>query len=79
MRMPPGIARKRTQTVMKNCLLLLALWLSLPLFAVDAEGEKMSSAIMFKQLNTTDGLSNNSVRCLFRDSRGFLWIGTESD
>ena len=76
--MPPGIARKRTQTVMKNCLLLLALWLSLPLFAVDAEGEKMSSAIMFKQLNTTDGLSNNSVRCLFRDSRGFLWIGTES-
>lgn len=76
--MPPGIARKRTQTVIKNCLLLLALWLSLPLFAVDAEGEKMSSAIMFKQLNMTDGLSNNSVRCLFRDSRGFLWIGTES-
>ena len=34
--------------------------------------------IMFKQLSTTEGLSNNSVRSIFRDSRGFLWIGTES-
>lgn len=33
---------------------------------------------MFKQLSTTEGLSNNSVRSIFRDSRGFLWIGTES-
>lgn len=34
--------------------------------------------VMFKHLSTTEGLSNNSVRSIFRDSRGFLWIGTES-
>jgi len=33
---------------------------------------------MFKQLSTSDGLSNNSVRAIYRDSRGFLWVGTES-
>ena len=34
--------------------------------------------MMFKQLSISEGLSNNSVRSIFRDSRGFLWIGTES-
>ncbi len=33
---------------------------------------------MFKQLSTAEGLSNNSVKSIFRDSRGFLWIGTTS-
>ncbi|MCO7111899.1 hypothetical protein NIB75_03330 [Bacteroides uniformis] len=33
---------------------------------------------MFKQLSTTEGLSNNSVRSIYRDNRGFLWVGTES-
>lgn len=36
------------------------------------------STIMFRQLSTTDGLSNNSINCLCRDSRGFLWVGTAS-
>lgn len=27
--------------------------------------------------NTTNGLSNNNITALFRDSRGLLWIGTE--
>lgn len=37
-----------------------------------------SLPLMFKQLSTTDGLTNNCIRSIFRDSRGFLWIGTES-
>jgi signal transduction histidine kinase/ligand-binding sensor domain-containing protein/DNA-binding response OmpR family regulator len=36
------------------------------------------SIIMFRQLSTTEGLSNNSITALCRDSRGFLWIGTAS-
>lgn len=63
---------------MKISLLLLFFWLAVPALSAGIETEETSSAIMFKKLSTTDGLSNNSVRCLFRDSRGFLWIGTES-
>lgn len=37
------------------------------------------SIVMFRQLSTTEGLSNNSINSLCRDSRGFLWVGTTSD
>ena len=30
----------------------------------------------FRRLDTCDGLSNSQVNCVFRDSRGFVWIGT---
>ena len=30
----------------------------------------------FRRLDTRDGLSNSQVNCVFRDSRGFVWIGT---
>lgn len=30
----------------------------------------------FLNLDNTDGLSNNQVESIFKDSRGFLWIGT---
>lgn len=36
------------------------------------------SIVMFRQLSTTEGLSNNSINSLCRDSRGFLWVGTTS-
>ena len=50
------------------------------LFSFTSFGNSMDTppAVMFKQLSTTEGLSNNSIRSIFRDSRGFLWIGTES-
>ena len=28
------------------------------------------------QMRTSDGLPSNSVRCMFQDSKGFLWLGT---
>jgi ligand-binding sensor domain-containing protein len=31
---------------------------------------------LFKNLDKQQGLSNNSVKCFLRDSKGFLWIGT---
>ncbi|MCL1934431.1 MAG: response regulator [Candidatus Azobacteroides sp.] len=30
----------------------------------------------FTRLDNTDGLSSNQIECIFKDSRGFLWIGT---
>jgi ligand-binding sensor domain-containing protein len=32
----------------------------------------------FQNLTTAKGLSSNFVQCIFRDSRGFLWIGTNN-
>lgn len=33
---------------------------------------------MFKHLEVKDGLSNNQVNAIYKDSRGFLWFGTAS-
>ena len=62
---------------MKHLLLFFICNLS---FILPAPGNPVEAppAVMFKQLSTTEGLSNNSIRCIFRDSRGFLWVGTES-
>jgi signal transduction histidine kinase/ligand-binding sensor domain-containing protein/DNA-binding response OmpR family regulator len=30
----------------------------------------------FARLDNTHGLSNNQIDCIFKDSRGFMWIGT---
>jgi len=36
------------------------------------------SSYVFHHLETKDGLSNNSVKTILRDSYGLLWIGTEA-
>ena len=32
----------------------------------------------FQHINTSDGLSDNGVTCLFEDDGGYIWIGTEN-
>ncbi|MCQ2959582.1 MAG: SpoIIE family protein phosphatase [Bacteroidales bacterium] len=32
----------------------------------------------FETYTNSDGLSHNNVRCIFQDSKGFLWIGTNA-
>ena len=51
---------------------VLILWF---LFAV-ASIQAMDSDMKFRRLDTRDGLSNTQTNCIFRDSRGFVWIGT---
>ncbi|MCD8292616.1 MAG: response regulator [Prevotellaceae bacterium] len=69
---------------MKHPVIHLIIYISLlclpPFTAHAAPGGKADAvpAFMFKQLSTAEGLSNGSVRAILRDSRGFLWIGTES-
>ncbi|WP_430934959.1 ligand-binding sensor domain-containing protein [Saccharicrinis sp. 156] len=31
----------------------------------------------FRHLSNTDGLSQNTVNCMYQDSKGFVWIGTQ--
>ena len=31
----------------------------------------------FKHLTVTDGLSSNRIRCIYKDSKDFLWMGTD--
>lgn len=56
----------------KICMLLYVLCL-LSTRLVSAQFHNMK----FEYLTVDDGLSNNRIRCTFRDSKGFLWIGTE--
>lgn len=49
--------------------LLLAFFLSANIFAQHSE-------LSFDRLTIEDGLSENSVICIFQDSRGFLWFGS---
>lgn len=32
--------------------------------------------IRSEHLTTSNGISNNSVRCMYQDSKGFIWMGT---
>lgn len=49
--------------------ILISLLMSLLLYA---------NAQEFSSLNVNNGLSNNQVNCIFKDSRGFMWFGTMS-
>ncbi len=52
---------------MKNHILAFVLCLSLGAFA---------ETYNFARLDNTNGLSNNQIECIYKDSRGFMWIGT---
>ena len=34
------------------------------------------SPVFFEHLTTEDGLSQNDINCIFQDSKGFMWFGT---
>jgi len=35
------------------------------------------STLYFRNLNTSNGLSQNKINCIIQDKRGFTWIGTD--
>ena len=55
----------------KKVLLICILWI----FSNQIIGQP---SYIFHHIETSDGLSNNSVHTVLRDRHGFLWIGTES-
>ncbi|UCH15618.1 MAG: hypothetical protein JSV22_06550, partial [Bacteroidales bacterium] len=56
--------------------LFFCIFLFTLLFAVANNGISQKSQYIFNQITTENGLSNNSITCIFKDSRGFIWIGT---
>jgi ligand-binding sensor domain-containing protein/signal transduction histidine kinase len=58
-----------------NRLKLKLLFLCLLLFITSVRGQQNN--IRFKRLTINDGLSLSSVYCIFQDSKGFMWFGTE--
>lgn len=36
-----------------------------------------SQKVFFEQLTTAEGLPSDYVNCVFRDSKGYLWVGTD--
>jgi signal transduction histidine kinase/ligand-binding sensor domain-containing protein/DNA-binding response OmpR family regulator len=55
---------------MKRLLIyIILLFLSLQLFA-------QKNAIQFKKLDINNGLSSNQINTIYKDTRGYLWIGT---
>ena len=64
------------------CLSCLSVFGSYQNQAVSGSGTTLSIRTQqqyeFTRLDITDGLSSNQVECIFKDSRGFVWIGTNA-
>ncbi|MBN2103624.1 GHKL domain-containing protein [bacterium] len=53
-------------------ILILSIWISMtPIQA-------MMHQYRFKHIDKRHGLTNNQIKCIYKDSRGFLWFGTVS-
>ncbi|HPY81922.1 MAG TPA: two-component regulator propeller domain-containing protein, partial [Bacteroidales bacterium] len=48
------------------------------IFCVWISTSAQNNSLSFYSKNTQDGLSNNWVRCVYQDARGFMWFGTAS-
>ena len=55
-------------------LILILIWLFLPYGQADCQDPLH---IKFENISVKDGLSQFTPNCIFQDSRGLLWIGTE--
>lgn len=63
----------QTTNIMKTLtFFILSLILSIPLIAY-ADGNKN---LQFSQISTNEGLSQNTVRAILEDKKGFIWAGT---
>lgn len=56
-----------------KCLVVVA---ALLLYAVSVFAGGVIPDMKFRRLDTGDGLSSSQVNCIFKDSRGSVWIGT---
>jgi signal transduction histidine kinase/ligand-binding sensor domain-containing protein/DNA-binding response OmpR family regulator len=43
---------------------------------IGAQANAQSQQYKFKQLDINNGLSHNTIRCFYKDTQGFIWIGT---
>ena len=57
-------------------IIVLLCSLLLILAVAEAQTSPTGSFLYFNHLSKASGLSSDDVKCIYRDSRGFLWIGT---
>ena len=50
----------------------ILLWLPVSLSAVDLPN------LTFRTITISDGLSNNIINTIYKDKRGFIWLGTQT-
>jgi ligand-binding sensor domain-containing protein/signal transduction histidine kinase len=48
----------------------------LVLLSLPRDGLALKENLRFQRLSVKDGLSQNTVKCIIQDSRGFIWFGT---
>ncbi len=53
-----------------------ALLLLLLLFLFESTSQAQKTTTLFQYYTTSEGLSQNLVQCIFKDSKGFMWFGT---
>lgn len=51
------------------------LWVAILLFTF-VSASRATIELRARQMTTSEGLPSNSVRCIYQDSKGFLWLGT---
>ena len=56
---------------------ILFMFLIVQVQLVPLLGVSQKQVIKFNHLQTDNGLSQSNVLCIFQDSRGFMWFGTE--
>jgi signal transduction histidine kinase/ligand-binding sensor domain-containing protein/DNA-binding response OmpR family regulator len=61
-----------------NCRLYTLFFLIFSLFIVEVISAGESEGFSFTRIDINQGLSHNLVQCIFKDSRGFIWFGTNS-
>ncbi|MCG8582124.1 MAG: response regulator [Bacteroidales bacterium] len=66
----PGVLKKESVSINVKAIPFLIV---LMLMCTNVTGQKQYS---FLQVNKSDGLINNKIECIYKDSRGFIWIGT---
>jgi ligand-binding sensor domain-containing protein/serine phosphatase RsbU (regulator of sigma subunit) len=57
---------------MKISFILLAVWMGV----IGVNGQDLQN-LKFKHLSSKNGLPNNSITNIFKDSKGFMWLGSE--
>ena len=50
----------------------------LPFVSLTMFGGQLGAQTLFQNIRWQDGLSAKQIRCLYKDSSGFLWIGTSA-
>jgi len=59
---------------MKSSVILIFILFSFGIFQYATAAENYR----FRTIDVSDGLSNSEIRCIYKDSNGFMWFGTPS-